>query len=487
MQHLSKSRIIEHRQCARRLWLRVHRPDLDTQASTSAQSRMQAGTHAGEVACSLFPGGRMIEAEKLSDAIALTTDLLNRKPKPTLFEATFSHRRVLVRVDILQPVRGGYDIVEVKSSTEIQGYHLEDAAIQTWVCQQAGLPIKRTQLAHINKTFVYPGKQQYDGLFAFADITKDTDALLKQVPHWTKAAFATLNEKSEPIIEPGEHCKEPFKCPYVKHCAHEYKAAKYPPEDLGNQGNTVNRLREQGYTDLRKVPKALLGNNKKHLRIWRACRSGKAELDPAAGEHLRSLAYPRYFLDFETIQFIVPTWKGTRPYQQIPFQWSCHKAGKNGTVSHTEFLDISGKDPSKPFLETLIPSLGKRGPIFVYSHFERDRLKALAIRFPKYAIDIEAILERMVDLLPLSRAHYYHPAMHGSWSIKAVLPTIAPELDYSALEGVQDGGEAQQAYLEAIHRQTTGERKTELQQAMLAYCKLDTEALVRLAEYFEGH
>ncbi len=92
----------------------------------------------------------------------------------------------------------------------------------------------------------------------------------------------------------------------------------------------------------------------------------------------------------------------------------------------------------------------------------------------------------MVDLLPIARQHYYHPAMKGSWSIKAVLPTIAPELDYKQLDEVQDGGMAQAAYLEMIHPAAPAERRTQLAASLLEYCKLDTFAMVRVARFFEG-
>jgi hypothetical protein len=89
------------------------------------------------------------------------------------------------------------------------------------------------------------------------------------------------------------------------------------------------------------------------------------------------------------------------------------------------------------------------------------------------------VVARLVDLLPLYRKHFYHPSLDGSWSIKKVLPAVAPNLDYSTLEEVQDGQGAQRAYLEAA---TTSdpERRAVLKERMLAYCRRDTEAMVRL-------
>ena len=110
----------------------------------------------------------------------------------------------------------------------------------------------------------------------------------------------------------------------------------------------------------------------------------------------------------------------------------------------------------------------------------------LADRFPRLAGPLLAINERLVDLLPVARRHYYHPAQHGSWGIKSVLPTIATDLSYDKLVGVQDGGMAMTAYLEAVHPQTASARKDEIRRQLLDYCSLDTYALVRLWQYFTG-
>ncbi len=243
----------------------------------------------------------------------------------------------------------------------------------------------------------------------------------------------------------------------------------------------MEALLAEGIEDVRDIPAGRLANAT-HERIRRVTVSGRPELDPQAGKALRGLAYPRYYLDFETIAFPVPIWKSTRPYQPIPFQWSCHIERRDGALDHTEFLDLSGDDPTRAFAENLIKTLGDRGPIFVYNQgFEGRVLEDLAQRHRKLAPGLQAIKSRLVDLLPIARESYYHPAMRGSWSIKAVLPTIAPELDYAELEDVQDGGQAQEAYLEAVAPETERSRKAEIMAALRRYCGRDTEAMIRLA------
>ena len=137
------------------------------------------------------------------------------------------------------------------------------------------------------------------------------------------------------------------------------------------------------------------------------------------------------------------------------------------------------------FAEKLLATLGNEGPILVYSHFEKTRLKELADLFPDLADGLNRFIDRLVDLLPLTRQNYYHPEMKGSWSLKMVLPTIAPDIDYGSLEEVQDGGGAQLAYAEAIDPVATESRRQELTERLLEYCKLDTLALVKLVSFFQ--
>ncbi len=134
--------------------------------------------------------------------------------------------------------------------------------------------------------------------------------------------------------------------------------------------------------------------------------------------------------------------------------------------------------------ESLLATLGTAGPIVVYTPYERRVLRELAARYADLAAPLAAVAERIVDLHPPTRQHYYHPAMQGSWSIKAVLPTVAPDLSYASLGDVQDGLAAQTAYFEAIAPTTSDTRRAALRKALLDYCRQDTLALVRLVEFF---
>jgi hypothetical protein len=237
---------------------------------------------------------------------------------------------------------------------------------------------------------------------------------------------------------------------------------------------------------MREIPDEYLNGTQKLVRDCTV--SGKPYFDAdGAQAALSSHSLPAYFLDFETIQFAVPIWEGTRPYAQIPFQYSLHYLGANGGLQHREFLDTSGGDPSRHFAEKLLVDCGIDGPVFVYNAgFESARIKELASRFNDLADRLLAINTRMVDLLPIARRYFYHPKQHGSWSIKQVLPAIDTRLGYENLAGVQDGGMAQVEYLKAIAPTVSTVELERIRNELLAYCGHDTYALVKLWQYFAG-
>jgi hypothetical protein len=178
-----------------------------------------------------------------------------------------------------------------------------------------------------------------------------------------------------------------------------------------------------------------------------------------------------------------------RAYEAVVFQFSVHTVDAQGAVpQHKEFLDVSGGDPRRAFAEWLIESVGDVGPVLVFSAYERTRIKELAILLPDLRDRLMQVCDGLVDLLPMARRGYYHPAMRGSWSLKAIVPTLQKgngEDEYEELEDVTDGLAAQGAYSEMVNPAVIGPQKEALRKKMLRYCATDTQGLVRFVRYME--
>lgn len=494
MRTLSKSKLLAARQCPKRLWLEIHRPELRLD-SEAAQASFAVGHQVGDIAQKLYDPkgkGQLIEpkTEGFTAAFARTTQLL--ASSQPIFEASFTAAGASVMADVMLPIRKSgeraWRMIEVKSSTSVKDYHRDDAAIQAFVARSSGVPLASIALVHIDSKWVYPGGNDYQGLLLEEDLTEEAFGREAEVKAWIADAQAIARKRIEPAICTGAQCNDPYECGFLSYCKMQEPQAEYPIQWLPGAPSKALKLliEDDGVTDLRHVPDELL--NERQQRVKAHTLSGMAYFDgPKAAIDLAGHKLPACFLDFETIQFAVPIWKGTRPYQQIPFQFSLHRLGRTGKLQQQSFLDISGNDPSRAFADALIAACGERGPVFVYNAgFETARIKELAVRFPRLKRSLLAINERVVDLLPVARERYYHPSQQGSWSIKKVLPAVAPDLSYDKLEGVQDGGLAMNAYLEAIARQTTATRKAQIEKQLLAYCALDTYAMVRLWQFFSG-
>jgi hypothetical protein len=491
---LSKSKLIAWRQCPRRLWLEVHKPEL-RKDSAGAEARMEAGNELGRLAQRLYdPDGKgeTIDFKEVGFGPALERSKAVLGEAKPVFEAGFSAEGGLAFADVMLPVpkygKPAWRMVEVKSATSVKDYHREDAAIQAYIARAAGVPLTAISIAHIDNSFVYPGDGDYDGLLVEEDLTEETSELAGEVARWIGEARKVAAQGNEPEIRTAGHCSDPFQCGFYDHCRSSEPQPEFPVDWLPRlQKKDVKEFIEtKSISDLRDVPDALL--NEIQLRVKKATLSGKPYFDrDGAARELKGQAMPACFLDFETVQFTIPVWKGTRPYQQLPFQFSLHRLSADGTLAHYEFLDLSGGDPCRGFAETLLASCDGRGPVYVYNaQFETGRIRELGQRFPELVRGLDAIAMRMVDVLPVARRYYYHPAQQGSWSIKAVLPSMVPELDYDSLNGVKDGAMASAAFLEAIRPETSSERLEQIRRELLEYCWLDTYALVRVWAYLAG-
>jgi hypothetical protein len=489
---LSKSKLVAFRQCPKRLWLEIHHPEL-REDSSATQSVFRTGHELGALAQRLYdPDGRGavidLRTEGVIAAVRRTKELL--KEGLPIFEAGFSAEGALAFADVMLPTLDGdhmrWRMVEVKSSTSVKPYQADDVAIQSFAARKSGIDLAGVSIAHINRDWVYPGGGDYRGLLIEQDMTDPAFSRWDEVSAWITSAQEVAARSLPPAIELGAHCDSPFSCGFKPHCESGRAEVEFPVEWLPRlQSKTVkDLLAGSRIRDMREIPDELLTTKQRKVRD---CTLTGREYFDAEGARQDLSPYGRRvsFLDFETIQFGIPRWAGTRPFQMIPFQFSLHTMDEAGILTHQGFLDLSGDDPSEAFASSLIEACSEPMPIFVYNAgFEGSRLSELGARFPSTALALRALRDRLVDLLPIAESRYYHPSQQGSWSIKKLLPAIAPELAYQELDGVQDGGMAMEAYLEATDSITGPERAATINHQLVEYCKLDTLAMVKVWRKF---
>jgi CRISPR/Cas system-associated exonuclease Cas4 (RecB family) len=492
---LSKSKILAYLQCPKRLWLEVHQLESRTDSSATTAS-FATGNAVGDVSRQIYDPDSTgifldIKTLGLNGLIAATqTALAERKP---IFEAGFRANGTLSLADILLPVeddaKHAWRMVEVKSSAAVKVYHVKDLAIQTAIATQAGVRLTKVSVAHVDNTWTYPGNQQYSGLLKEVDQTAHVKDLGAGVAQWLNDAHLIADLPTPPAKSTGDHCTVPYECGFLAYCSASEPKIEHPVAWLPRVQTKLLKahIASPGVKAMEDVPDSLL--NDLQLRVKKHTLANTVYFDAAGAKAaLERHPLPAYFLDFETINFAVPIWAGTRPYEQVPFQFSMHYLyAADQEPKHNEFLDLTGNNPTLLFAEALVQSCGQAGAIFVYNKgFESARLEDV-IRHLQDEVQLvsalAAIKARLVDLKPITQDAYYNPSQKGSWSIKAVLTAMVPELSYKNLDIVQDGGGAQEAYLKAIGLASVDSGIADIElirKQLLAYCELDTLAMVKI-------
>ena len=195
------------------------------------------------------------------------------------------------------------------------------------------------------------------------------------------------------------------------------------------------------------------------------------------------LSYPLYFLDFETIRSALPIYDGTRPFQQLVFQYSLHiKKSPSSPIEHCEYLADPSLDPRIEFIIQLIEDSKTSGDILVYNiTFEKNRIIDLIDAFPNYANELGVIVNRLKDLMiPFQKKWYYSPEMKGKHSLKNILPALFPGDSYDDLE-IKDGGTASNTFLSVVNGTFEGDIEEKRKQ-LLDYCEMDTLAMVKILD-----
>ncbi len=488
MPKLSKTRYMGGLQCLKRLWLDDRRRDLALPPDPATRVRLSAGHRVGVLARDLWPSGVLVRESpaRHERAVQRTRALLEDPEVPAIFEAAFAYQEVRIRVDALQRDGDGFSMFEVKSSSKPKPEHVNDLAIQTWVVDGSGIEITAASLVHLDtKSVWHGGPYDASALFAVADLTEQVLERVREVPGRVAEMQEALQRDAEPPVAVGAHCTRPYTCPFFAYCNRD--APLHPILELPRASvDLIERLTAGGAESIDSISEDLLGSaglSELQAKVHRVVVSGRTEVDAASLKNdLELIRFPVAFLDFETFAPVLPRYPGTHPHEVIPFQWSMHVVSESGEIEHRQFLWTEDGDPRPSFVQSLAESLPAKGSVVVYSGYERGRLAALAESFGSKARRLfRTFAAREVDLALIVRAGVYHPDFHGSFSLKRVLPALVAEGGYADLE-IRDGGDASAAFAELLNPETTVGRRKRLVRAMLAYCKRDTDALVRLYE-----
>lgn len=486
---LSKSTFVRSCKCLKSLYLYKNFYDLRDEVSASQQAIFDQGHLVGELAQQLFPEGVDASIEPRYDykqSIVKTTELINDGCK-VIYEAGFMYNNLYAALDILVIKNDGCYIYEVKSATSIKEYNIFDISAQYYILTGLGYKVKEVSIVYINNKYERKGEIEPKKLFTIESVLKQAKEHQPFVEAQLKEAQATLRRKTIPEIAVGDHCSKFYSCDYHSYCWKDIDEVEYPVTDISRLGIKATKLIDAGIVSQLDIPDDFPLTKIQRLQVDAVQKKSVTFNKKEVTKFLAQITHPVYFFDFETFRSAVPLFDYSRPYQQIPFQYSLHKRkSKNSSVEHIAFLGDGITDPRKALTEKLISELGTKGSILCYNKsFEISRLKDLAKLFPKHKERIANIIDRIVDLIePFQKQHVYHWEMNGSASIKSVLPAFIPNLSYGDLE-IQEGETASQSYLN-MSVESDKDIIESTRTSLLEYCKLDTYAMVELLRFLEN-
>jgi hypothetical protein len=476
--YISKSKFLWGSQCKKLLWYAYNAKDQIPEPDAAQQAIFDQGHEVGALAKSLYPGGIEVSAGVTDFEQVLQQSLEAAKARKPLFEAGFVYNGGFARVDILNPVgKDAWDIIEVKSSTDVKDVNLIDLAFQAFVSNGAGLNIRRCCLMHVNRDYVRRGPIDPKKFFKVDDVTKDASGLSRDIEPQLEDMFRAIRRRQEPDIQIGPHCSDPYPWPLQEKCW-----SFLPPDSVFNLyygGKKCWRLFGDGIIRLSDIPDHVDLTDRQTIQR-KVALTGQPHIDrKALASFLKRLKYPVGYLDFETFNTAIPLFDGLRPYQQVPFQFSLHQQPVPGTKpEHHAFLADGRGDPRPEFLNRLRDCIGDKGTVIVYNaKFEKGVLDGLADAFPDHAGWIGGLEARIIDLLePFQSFDYYHGEQHGSASIKAVLPVLTGH-NYTDLE-IQEGGQASLEYLRVHFGDAPEAERRKVREQLERYCGQDTEGMV---------
>jgi CRISPR/Cas system-associated exonuclease Cas4 (RecB family) len=473
-------------QCPKLLWCRYNAPQLLPPVDSLTQSTFDQGHQVGLLARALYSGGLAVVDSQSDPQQALKETrkaVLERRP---LFEPAFTCAGSLARIDILNPIgRDDWELVEVKSGVEMKDINLQDVAFQAFVLTGSGLKVRRCTLMHLDRNYVRHGALDPERLFVRRDVTPQAMELSRSIEDGLEEIQKTVGRRTCPEKAIGAHCDAPFPCPLRDYCwaflpehsVLDLYRGKKRGFDLLNRGFTrISEIPEsEPLTAIQRVQKQSILDGRPHT-----------EQEPFR-RFLKHIRFPAYFLDFETFQMALPPYEGTRPWQQIPFQFSLHVLPALGAEpEHHMFLAEGGQDPRPQFLGRLRELLGSAGSVVAYNaQFEKRVLRDCCDVLPDCADWLREIEKRFVDLLiPFKAFRYYHPEQRGSASMKAVLPALVGDT-YDSLE-IQEGGTASLEFCRVTFGNVSEAEKARVRRNLEVYCSQDTMGMVKIVRALRG-
>ena len=482
---LSKTSFLKSVQCTKAFFLYKNHYVLKDPLPKEKQAVFNRGHQVGTLAQSLFPGGVDVSPthiSKFNDAVQKTKELIEQGQK-IIYEAAFVFDGVLLALDILVNENDKWFAYEVKSSLKISAAYVMDAALQHYVISNC-LPLEDFYLVTMNSQYVLQDALDVHALFKIKSVKTDAEKNAEFIKYHIQQAKNILAKDTLPKVDIGEKCFTPYQCDFYGTCW-KHEPTNNIFEFSGISKKQAQIWFEQGFKTVYYIPEEeLKGNTKLMVQSY---KNHTEIIDkPALQQFFKKIKYPISFFDAEMFAPAVPIYKGTTPFEAMPFLFSWHgMATDNAIPQHTFYYQEENKYAGKALLDFLIGEAEKVNTILVFDTAqELKALSAVVKHFPEYKKTIDLLKNKFVDFSDVfTKLWYYHPQTKGSMSLKKIYESVFSKSIFDDL-AIKSGLLASYKYDEYL-KETDLFKKDELKNNLIEYCKTDTQAMYDLFIYLQ--
>ncbi|MTE27547.1 DUF2779 domain-containing protein [Winogradskyella ouciana] len=479
LSQLTKTNFIQYLNCPESLWLLKNKPEkyINGEFSLFLEKLIKEGYEVEEYAKLLFPNG--IDLPENSTPEYTKQQLATNNT--VFFQPSFlTDKGVFARIDVLEKLPDGtYHIYEIKSASSVKKGKVEDACFQKYVLTECGLTVSKVSIIHLNKDYIKQGDIVPSELLEITEITDKVNNIYSAVVNDINAASNYINK--EAIDETQCACRYNTRS---NHCDTFYYFNKDVPEFSIYEiprisAKKIEQLVDNYHLSILDVPLDFDLSDIQQMRVESVRQEQVLINKPAITEILAGLKFPLHFVDYETYPTAVPKLDGMGPHDHLVFQVSIHTMQASGELTHFEWLGDKMEQPTD-MLKKMEAFTGQIGTFVSWNApFEVSRNKDMINWIPEFSDYLNYINNHMFDLMTIFKTDYVDYRFHGSSSIKKVLPVLCPEFSYSNLE-VQDGTMALDTWGRMILDENFAEDKEITRKNLLAYCELDTLAMVEI-------
>jgi hypothetical protein len=413
------------------------------------------------------------------ELLALTCDALARDFELDIC-SVYRHDGCEAQIDLIARNESGTFLYLIRPVGRPKRAHFFLLAYWKWVLQKNGIEVNDCFVVNLDNKYERKGKLDFEDLTHITSVRSDVHMAMHNIEGIVNTLQHVAKLPKCPTVDIGFHCTRPSECELTESC---WQALPSPSvfDIFGLPKKTKFNLYRKGCRTFKEGYEAITPDPTQRKQAQAEFENKVFINKKSLSSFLSKIQYPIQFIDFEAVQFSIPRYQDTHPFEQIPFQFSMHYIeDESHVLEHVDFLASPGTDPRRKFAEALCETVFKTGTILAFNtHFEKHTISTLAEQFPDLAGTLMDIHSRVIDLaIPFNSMDYYIKEMQGKRSIKSLFHALVDDMPYYDLS-IMNGEAASKVYC-LLHTVNDPTQKAKIRADLRRYCHMDTLAMVRL-------